>query len=137
MRILVVEDDFISRRLLCRYLEPFGSCDIAVNGREAVQAFRQALTRRELYDLVCLDIMMPDKDGLETLREIRTLEDKFGVELDDSAKVMMTTALEDNRSVTKAFRSRCDGYVVKPIDRKKFLQTLLDMGLAVTVAPAR
>ena len=43
MRILVVEDDYISRRLLCRYLEPYGTCEEAVNGHEAIDAIRRAL----------------------------------------------------------------------------------------------
>ena len=47
MHILVVEDDYISRRLLCRYLEPFGECDVAVNGEEAVAAVKRAVEKGE------------------------------------------------------------------------------------------
>ncbi len=65
MRILVVEDDFISRRLLCRFLERFGECDVAINGNEAVNAVEHALQAGAHYDLICLDIMMPEMDGQE------------------------------------------------------------------------
>ncbi|MFO7655237.1 MAG: response regulator [Candidatus Krumholzibacteriia bacterium] len=137
MRILVVEDDFISRRLLCRYLEPYGECDVAVNGREAIQAVRRALNSGPRYDLVCLDIMMPDMDGQQTLREIRILEKEGGVAPEDTARVIMTTALEDHVNVMKAFRSQCDGYVVKPIERKRLLQILHESGLPVTTGEGR
>ncbi|HEX7501078.1 MAG TPA: response regulator, partial [Polyangia bacterium] len=75
MRILIVEDDMTSRILLRKMLEPFGSCDMAVNGKEAVEAFRQAQEADEPYALVCLDIMMPELDGQEALQAMRAQED--------------------------------------------------------------
>jgi len=131
MRILVVEDDFISRRLLCRYLQSLGESDVAVNGNEAVGAFKQTLLADEQYDLVCLDIMMPGMDGQETLKRLRALEEEHGVGPDRRAKVIMTTALEDHDNVMAAFSNACDGYVVKPIEKKKFLETLVAIGLPV------
>ncbi|HPF69740.1 MAG TPA: response regulator [Candidatus Krumholzibacteria bacterium] len=131
MRILVVEDDFISRRLICRYLESFGECDVAVNGNEAVAAVRQALAGKAPYDLVCLDIMMPGLSGQETLREIRRLEASQGG--GSATRVIMTTALEDKASVAEAFAAQADGYVTKPIDKRRFIETLKDMGLEPAV----
>jgi two-component system chemotaxis response regulator CheY len=137
MRILIVEDDFISRRLLCRYLEPHGECDVAVNGSEAVQAVRQSLEAGRAYDLICLDIMMPDLDGQEALRQIRNLEREKDEGAGARMRIIMTTALEDNDNVSQAFREQCDGYVTKPVDKKRFLQTLVDIGLPVTITPQR
>jgi two-component system chemotaxis response regulator CheY len=133
MRVLVVEDDFISRRLLCRYLQAHGECDVAVNGNEAVGAFKQTLLADQRYDLVCLDIMMPGMDGQETLKRLRTLEKEHGVAETERAKVIMTTALEDHDNVMAAFSNACDGYVVKPIEKRKFLETLQEIGLQLTV----
>ncbi|HOX27308.1 MAG TPA: response regulator [Candidatus Krumholzibacteria bacterium] len=133
MRVLVVEDDFISRRLLCRYLQSHGECDVAVNGNEAVGAFKQILLAHQRYDLVCLDIMMPGMDGQETLKRLRKLEAEYGVPEPERAKVIMTTALEDHDNVMAAFSNACDGYVVKPIEKKKFLETLQEIGLPLTV----
>jgi len=129
MRILVVEDDFISRRLLCRYLEPFGECDVAVNGNEAVGAFKLLLLAGQHYDLICLDIMMPGMDGQETLKRIRTLEKEHEVPPQNVVKIIMTTALEDHDNVMSAFSNACDGYVVKPIEKRKFIETLQEIGL--------
>ena len=129
MRVLVVEDDFISRRLLCRYLEPYGECDVAVNGNEAVGAFKQVLLSGSHYDLICLDIMMPGIDGQETLKRVRALEKEHGVPAENVVKVIMTTALEDHDNVMAAFSNACHGYVVKPIEKKRFLETLREIGL--------
>ena len=131
MKILVVEDDFISRRLLCRYLQAAGECDVAVNGNEAVGAFKQMLMLGDHYDLVCLDIMMPGMDGQETLKRLRALEAEHQVGPTNRAKVIMTTALEDHDNVMAAFANACDGYVVKPIEKRKFLETLVAIGLPV------
>ncbi len=133
MRVLVVEDDFISRRLLCRYLQAYAECDVAVNGNEAVGAFKQVLMANERYDLVCLDIMMPGMDGQETLKRLRALEQEHGVTDAERAHVIMTTALEDQDNVMAAFTNACDGYVVKPIEKKKFLETLQSIGLPIAV----
>ena len=129
MRILIVEDDFISRRLLSRYLESFGECDVAVNGNEAVCAVKRAIENREQYDLICLDIMMPGMNGQETLKKIRSLELEHDIALGRGAKVIMTSSLEDHDNIREAFKASADGYVVKPIEKKKFLATLHDIGL--------
>jgi len=133
MRVLVVEDDFISRRLLCRYLQSHAECDVAVNGNEAVGAFKQMLLSGDRYDLVCLDIMMPGMDGQETLKRLRALEAEQGIGDGERARVIMTTALEDHDNVMAAFTNACDGYVVKPIEKRKFLETLQEIGLQLTV----
>jgi len=131
MHILVVEDDFISRRLLCRYLEPHGECDVAVNGNEAVIAVKHALEAGKQYDLICLDIMMPGMGGQETLREVRAMEARHEIPAGKGAKVIMTTALEDHENIREAFSASADGYVVKPIEKRKFLTTLNDIGLSL------
>ena len=131
MHILVVEDDFISRRLLCRYLEPFGECDVAINGTEAVDAVHAALHAGDTYDLICLDIMMPGMGGQEALAKIRVLELEHDMPVGQGAKVIMTTALEDHANIRQAFSSSADGYIVKPIEKAKFVKTLEDLGFTV------
>jgi two-component system chemotaxis response regulator CheY len=71
-----------------------------------------------------MDIMMPEMDGQEALREIRSLEDEAGVLPGDAAKVIMTTALADAENVLAAIKSDCNGYLIKPINRAKLLAEL-------------
>jgi len=119
MKILIVEDDFTSRRLLQEFLKPYGQCDIAVHGKEAVRAFKQAWIEKEPYNLICLDIMMPELDGQDTLKQIRAFEKERGISGPHEVKVIMTTALDTPRDVIEAFyRGGCTSYLVKPIDRK-------------------
>ncbi|MEW6217910.1 MAG: response regulator [Thermodesulfobacteriota bacterium] len=130
MRILIAEDDFVSRAVLQEMLAPFGVCHSAVDGREAVAAFAAALDRGEPYDLVCLDIMMPGLDGQEALREIRRLEAQRGIGGRALVKVVMTTALDDAKNIMQAFmQGHCEGYLVKPIDRKRLRDELARLGL--------
>ena len=65
MKTLIVEDDFTSRLLLQEILKRFGEIHIAVNGKEAVAAVRSAMDAGVPYDLICLDMMMPEMDGRE------------------------------------------------------------------------
>ena len=78
MKILIVGDDFTSRKFMLKFLSKYGECDITVDGQEAVDALLWHW-RRTGYDLICLDIMMPILDGFETLKQIREMEDKLGI----------------------------------------------------------
>ena len=62
MRILLAEDDFVTRKFMTNFLSKYGECDVTVDGMEAVDAFMMAMEDGEPYDLVCLDIMMPVMD---------------------------------------------------------------------------
>jgi two-component system chemotaxis response regulator CheY len=131
MRFLIVEDDFAARRLLQRYLSKCGNCDVAVNGNEAVQAFRQAMDAEERYDLICLDIMMPNMNGHETLKAIRKIESEHDINGLEGVKVIMTTALRDSRDIMGAFKEGCEAYIVKPIQKDKLFEEIAKLGLAI------
>ena len=129
MRCLIVEDDFAARKLLQVYLSEHCDCFIAVNGREAVDAVRQGLEEDNPYDLICLDIMMPQMDGHEALKAIRQIENERGIQGLDGVKVIMTTALKDSKHVMGAFRTGCEAYIVKPVEKKKLLAEMEKLGL--------
>lgn len=129
MKILIAEDDFASRKFMLRFLSKYGECDVTVDGMEAVDAFTMALDADEGYDLVCLDIMMPELDGYQALKQIREYEKKKGISEEDGAKIIMTTALNEGRNVTKAFELGCVAYAGKPIDQDKFENVLRKLNL--------
>ncbi len=124
MKSLIVEDDFTSRLILQEILKVYGPAHIAVNGREAVDAVEAALNASAPYDLVCLDIMMPEMDGQEALTKIRSLEEARGILSTNGSKIFMTTALEEPRDVVTAFKGLCDAYIVKPIVKGRLLAEL-------------
>ena len=121
MRTLIVEDDFTSRLLLQSFLSPYGECHVAVNGKEAVAAFRAAQESGHKYDLICMDIMMPEMDGQTAVREIRALEEAGGTLSTAGVKIIMTTALDDVKNVVQSFKALCDAYLFKPIDTGQLL----------------
>lgn len=129
MKTLIVEDDFVSRLLLIKLLTPYGAAHPAVNGREAVEAARLALEAGEPYDLICLDVMMPEMDGQTALKRIRGLEAERGLSSRAGAKIIMTTALNDMTNVAGAYKGLCDAYLVKPILKTKLLHELSSLGL--------
>ncbi len=129
LKILVVEDDFTSRKVLCGMLSPYGDFDVAVNGKEAVRAFSDALDNGERYDLICLDIMMPEMDGQDALKAIREIELQKNISGSESAKIIMTTALSDSKNLMQAFQEQCEAYIIKPIRKEKLLEQLHLLGL--------
>jgi CheY-like chemotaxis protein len=111
-RILLVEDDVRNVFAISRVLEPHGAkLEIARNGKEALAALEQ----RTDIDLVLMDIMMPEMDGLEATREIR--------KRDAIAKVpiiaLTAKAMPDDRQ--RCLDAGANDYITKPIDIEKLL----------------
>ncbi|HKL99212.1 MAG TPA: response regulator [Mobilitalea sp.] len=129
MKILLAEDDFASRKFMMKFLSKFGECDVTVDGIEAVEAFVMALESDEGYDLICLDIMMPLLDGYQALAKIREIESEKAIAEEKRSKIIMTTALNERRNVTKAFNLGCTAYAGKPIDQGKFENVLRKLEL--------
>ena len=129
LRILIVEDDFISRCVLQEIMADYGPCDVASNGPEALAAYRLRLEQADPYTLVCLDIMMPEMSGHEVLQKLRRLETEYGKDGHNGAKVIMTTALNDKEHILAAFREQCDAYLVKPVSLEKTIGTLKQLNL--------
>lgn len=129
MKILLAEDDFVTRKFMTGFLSKYGECDVTVDGMEAVDAFMMALEDDAPYDLVCLDIMMPVMDGYQALMGIRNLEMERNIPKEKQAKIIMTTALNDEKNVKMAFDLGCTVYSGKPIDQDKFELVLKKFGL--------
>lgn len=129
MRILIAEDDFASRKALLKFLSVYGECDVTVDGMEAIDAYLMALEEKEPYDLVCLDVMMPIMDGYQALKNIRDIEKEKNIPEEKKAKVIMTTALNEEKNVKKAFELGCTVYCAKPIDMEKLKSVLGKLGL--------
>lgn len=129
MRILIAEDDFNSRKFISKFLSAYGECDITIDGMEALEAFMMAWDEGKPYDLVCLDIMMPELDGIKVLKMIRDIEKQKGIAASRYTKIIMTTALNDAEYVMGAFKTGCEAYAAKPIDTQKLLEVMKKLHL--------
>lgn len=101
MNILVVEDEILISQLIQDFLVDSGySVSVCLDGQAAVEKFNQ-----NKFDLVILDIMMPGKNGLDVLMEIRNRSD---------VPIIMLTALSDEQTQIICFNQNIDDYVTKP-----------------------
>jgi two-component system, chemotaxis family, chemotaxis protein CheY len=133
MYSLIVEDDFVSRKIMQKILSAYGECDFAANGLEAIDAFKLAWNKSRPYDLICMDIMMPVVDGQEALRQIRQIEKNLDLKGADAVKVIMTTALNDKKEVFDAmYQGEASSYFVKPIEVADLMKELKVLGLLKT-----
>ncbi|MDJ0838840.1 MAG: response regulator [Acidobacteriota bacterium] len=128
MKILVVDDNFVNRKVLVKFLEHLGEVDVAVNGREAMEAIKLGHVEQNPYELILLDIMMPEMDGQETLQAIRQYEKEHEIYTSDGVKIIMVTALSDSKNIMHAFRYGCENYITKPVDRSKLLEAVRNLG---------
>jgi two-component system chemotaxis response regulator CheY len=129
LKMLIVEDDLPSYKILEEYLSEYGDCTIVANGAEGVEAFKNALDAGSPYDLICLDIMMPEMDGHEALRTVRQIEQQHGIFDPGGVSVIMTTAKDRSRDMIEAFDEGCASYIVKPIDQEKLVAEMQKLDL--------
>ena len=129
LKVLIVEDDFASFKILEEYLCEYGDCSVAVNGAETVEAFKKALDENQPYDVICLDIMLPEMNGHLALEKICKIEREYGISDSDGVKVIMTTAIDDHEDIIKAFKKGCKAYIVKPITNEKLFAEMRKLGL--------
>ncbi len=97
---------------------------MATNGKEGIQCFNLAMEENEPYDLVCLDIVMPEVDGKLALEEIRRMEGEVGIKGSAESKVLTITSLDDPKTVIECFRKGATAYLVKPVEHEKPLKQL-------------
>lgn len=131
MKILVVDDNFVNRKVMIKFLDHLGDIDVAANGKEAMEAVTIAHQEKAPYDLILLDIMMPEMDGLETLTAVRNFEKEKEIYTNDGVKIIMVTALTDSKNIMHAFRGGCENYITKPVDRAKLLTAIENLGFSI------
>lgn len=123
MKSLIIEDDFVSGKLLEKMLKKYGESVWKKNPEEGISVYKENIEKKlEKFNVVCLDIMMPEMNGHEVLKKIREIERESNIL--EGVKIIMTTALGDFKNIKEAYSEQCDGYIVKPIERENLEEQL-------------
>lgn len=118
-RLLVVEDSLVSRSILVRILQSAGATtEEATNGYEGLALLRKSAASKLPYDAILCDIMMPEMDGYTFLEQMRARPEGKHM------PVVMLTARTDKESVLFCMKHGVGGYVRKPFQQTKIMETL-------------
>ena len=121
--LLVAEDNAVNRKLTMTILQRAGhTVEIAENGVEAVE-----LARTKRFDVILMDIQMPEMDGLEAAEAIRRNESRTG----SHVAIIAMTAHAMKGDIERCLSAGMDGYVAKPFQPREFLETLESVKLKV------
>jgi two-component system chemotaxis response regulator CheY len=130
MRILIVDDDYVSRAKLKTMLAPYGDCDVAPNGKIGFEMFQIAHKENLPYKLITMDIDMADNDGRAIVKQIREWEEKNDIVSNgEPVEIIMVTVMDQPKDIMKSFTAGCEAYLVKPFTTEKLEHTLKEMGL--------
>ena len=126
-KVLIADDSASIRESLSGILAPLADCHIATNGREAVNLIKMTQAIEKGFDIVMMDIIMPEKDGLTAVKEIREYEAMMGWSEDEVLTIILITTLaEPSRILIAQKECGANGYIAKPFTRNAVLQILKD-----------
>lgn len=125
LKTLVVDDEPDNCALLEGILEEISACTSVYTGKAGYEKFVDAFASNQRYDVVLLDVAMPDMDGIALLEKIRNYEEKQGILLGHGTPVIMVTA--HSRTFMKSFKGGCDDFVTKPVDGDKLIEKIQTM----------
>jgi two-component system, chemotaxis family, chemotaxis protein CheY len=132
-KILIVDDSASIREEILAILSPLAECHVATNGREAVDLIKRTQGKGNNFELVIMDVIMPEKDGLTAVKEIRAFEKEQGWSGDDTLTIIIATTIKDPARILIAqYECGADAYIAKPFTEKTVLQTLRNNGLIMS-----
>ena len=127
MRILVVEDDSVGRKVLRLFLQPYGTVLTASRADDGIGAFFAAYHERDPFQLVFLDIGLPDRDGIEVLAELRQFEK--AMHYNSPTHVIMLTGDSSAANMNQSRNLGALKYLLKPVIESELLDQLQSIGL--------
>lgn len=129
MRILIIDDDMVSRTKLELIMEYFGDCKTLEHGDDALAVFHEAHQEDDPFNLIMLDINLPGMDGIQVLSAIRNAENELNIEESRQAKILMTSSYRDKNRIVASVQSGCDDYIGKPFDLDLIRNKLDKLGI--------
>ena len=133
MRILVVDDDLVTRTKIETLLSVHGQCDTAEDGDQGWEKFQKAHKVYKPYDLITMDVDMPGMNGHEVVKKIRQFEkENFGTDKDPEAKILMVTSMQSRSDIIASFREGCECFIKKPIKKENLDEALVKLEILKT-----
>jgi HD-like signal output (HDOD) protein/DNA-binding response OmpR family regulator len=129
MKFLIVDDDAVSRQILIKMLSEYGECETAQNGVEALFIYKKGWEDWAPFDLITLDITMPEMDGKKVLQTIRAIENEKKVPKDKRVKILMSSSQKDRETIIACVQMGCDDYISKPFDKEIILKKIHKFGI--------
>lgn len=124
MKILIVDDEQVSRKKLSKILETLGDCVAVEDGKQAIQAFKDAYYKGSAFDIVTMDIGLPEMDGNQIVNRLRAMEKEAIQPGEEPVKIIMVTSHSDKDTVLESISSGCDAFIVKPFDAETIIGKL-------------
>ena len=133
MKILIIDDDCVSCNIFKTFFDHHGTCDTATNGIYGLEKYKGSLLNGNPYDLIIIDIILPDINGQEVLKVIRFEEDKRSFGGIKRAKIVLTTSLDDNenRKIAETLQGEDEIYYTKASGLNGFREKLHEIGFFV------
>ena len=128
MKILIVDDEDISRKILLSKMGHMGTCVAVSSSKEAMAELDKAKAQDQPYDLITLDVAMPGIGGQELLEQIRKKEVQDKIPKTDRIKILMITSRMNVGTINACIRRGCNGYLTKPVSKAQLIQGLSQMG---------
>ena len=119
MKVLVIEDERATQTLLSKILDPVSDCTVVGTAIEGIDEFTTCLMAFDLYDLVLVDIGLPDMGGIHALHVLRRFEKVKGISPVRRVKIIMMTGDADEEKVKESLQKGCDNFLIKPITKEK------------------
>jgi two-component system chemotaxis response regulator CheY len=132
MKIMIVEDEPTSMMIMQKILSPYGEVFVCEDGAQALGAFMKAHDEGRPFDLICMDFMMPEMDGRDTLLKIREHENGLKTASRRRVKVAMITGLSTIESEYNDIATLSDAVIQKPVRRSELEATLERFGFKGT-----
>ncbi len=132
MKILIVDDETISRKILVSKMKSMGTCVAVEDSKKALAELEVAQAKEAPFDVITLDVSMPGMDGKQMLKHIRRQEIQKKIPKKDRVKIIMVTAQMNMSTIKACIKLGCDGYLTKPVSRVQLLQKFGNLGFDTT-----
>jgi CheY-like chemotaxis protein len=134
MKFLVIEDEMTALIKMKAMLSAYGDSTGVTNGYQALEQCAAAIKKGAPFDLITIDIGLPEVSGLQVLQAINKLEADHQT---PAAKKIMVTASGTKDNLIKAASSGCDGFMVKPVKKDTLEEKMATLGFEKKPTPAK